>query len=57
MHYQEENIEVLGNFYWCEFDLFSPKWWEIRFLTLKIGVDLYTSKYGKGNHIEGNAFH
>ena len=20
-------------------------------------VDLYTSKYGKGNHIEGNAFH
>ena len=52
MHFQEEKIDVLGNFYLCEFHLFSPKLWEIRFLTLKMGgrliheVDLYTSKYG-----------
>ena len=42
----------LGNFYWREFHLFSLKWWEIWFFTLKMGdrliheVDLYLSKYG-----------
>ena len=52
IYYQKEKIDVLGHFCWCEFHLFSPKWWEIRFLTLKMGgrliheVDLYTSKYG-----------
>ena len=52
IHSQGEKIDVLGNFYWCEFHLFSPKLREVRFLTLKIGgrlihkVDLYTSKYG-----------
>ena len=25
VHSQEENIDVLGNFCCCEFDLFSPK--------------------------------
>ena len=52
IHSREEKIDILGNFCWCEFHLFSPKWWEIRFLILKMGgrlihkVDLYTSKYG-----------
>ena len=30
-----------------EFYFFNEKWWKIRFLTVKMGVDLYTSKYGK----------
>ena len=57
IHSQKEKIELLGNFYWCEFHLFSLKRREIRFLTLKIGgrliheVDLYTSKYGIWNRL------
>ena len=53
IHSQKEKIEVMGNFYCCDFHLFSPKRREIRFLTLKIGgrlihgVNLYTSKYGR----------
>ena len=53
IHSQKEKIEVLGNFYWCEFHLFSPKRRQIRLLSLKIGgrlihkVDLYTSKYSR----------
>ena len=42
IHSQGEKIEVLGNFCWCEFHLLSPKLWEIRFLTLKMGGSTYT---------------
>ena len=57
IHSQGEKIDVLGNFYWCEFHLLSPKLWEIRFLTLKIGVDLYTtSTYTRVNTVIINTF-
>ena len=39
-------------FNWCEFHLFSLKRWEIRFLTLKTGVDLYMrSTYTRVNTV------
>ena len=36
---RKENYQLVYNF-------FNQKWWKIQFLTLKVEVDLYMSKYG-----------
>ena len=43
-------IRIKGLTFWeflSEFFFFDKKWWKIWFLTLKLGVNLYTGKYGK----------
>ena len=54
IHSQEEKIDVLGNFYWCNFICFPRN--DKKFnLTMKMGgrliheVDLYMNKYGNSS--------
>jgi len=53
IHSQEEKIDVLGNFYWCEFHFVLPEIIRNSIFDLENGgrlihkVDLYMSKYGK----------
>ena len=52
IHSQEENNDVLGNFYWCEFHLFPRNAEKFDFWPWKWGVDLYMrSTYTRVNTV------